>query len=739
MRRRRTTTPTCTITVTTQKSPSPDQEDENAETQQDQNQQERVVVEDYVSSSSNHDQDMGGGMDQAENFQQDHVADENAQEESAVEKIQQEELQHPTVQQETVDISDEEDDVWIPDEDLEQLEKDLHKFIAWKRIRNLHLVDQTEAMNTDPERLRDLEIWALEFCKDIPATEFCYKISNPHLRRLAKFKYNQLRTKVLAKEQAARDEAERQKGKLKEKVEIPAEELKKEQEMVTEISFKHNLEEFLHHQARLAEMRQLKISEMELDLLEDQRLKEKTAERFLKSSLGSINREAMVLWQDDEDTGVKSKFDGVSESDKVETEQERSPARPETDENEQAKSPARTERVEEEAATSITPAKSAKIAKAKQILSKIKNPVQMKKKGKALFPSGNVALDKMHKKMKKSRKTQKKVIAETEGMKTVLTELLDMVKKISLDNEQMKERQLKLEAEMKLGERKLKQQETAPQPQVISDSESEPVAEAKSSKAEKRKADQTEKEAETKRRRKASLKVSKSKKAQEEAQKEQEEEPAKKTVSLNYDEYMDRLQEQSLPLPSKKYVIAELNKDQQDLAQLSVDSPYISAANMREVFLCKRAWGYMDKLSDTKAWIEWQKDRYKAEERLEAGKAKSENIITRIQLAITNHEDGVPVTSQFSPASNWYKEWGEILTQDKWNRSLWFLQDKLNLPVKVAEEVLYFYYVNSVRMLREANPTRDRTTCAKLAMADIFELQLNWEIWGNSKGKVLGD
>ena len=93
---------------------------------------------------------------------------------------------------------------------------------------------------------------------------------------------------------------------------------------------------------------------------------------------------------------------------------------------------------------------------------------------------------------------------------------------------------------------------------------------------------------------------------------------------------------------------------------------------MREVFLCKRAWGYNDKLSDTKAWIQWQKERYAAEVKLEAGKEKSENIITRIQLAITNHEDGVPVTSQFSPASLWYKEWGEVLNKDKWNRSLWF-------------------------------------------------------------------
>ena len=115
---------------------------------------------------------------------------------------------------------------------------------------------------------------------------------------------------------------------------------------------------------------------------------------------------------------VKSKFDGVSESEiieakkkvdtaepeTVEKQQERSPARPETDETKQAKSSTRTERVEEEAATSITPAKSAKIAKAKQILSKIKNPVQMKKKGKALFPSGSVALDKMHKKAEEVQK-----------------------------------------------------------------------------------------------------------------------------------------------------------------------------------------------------------------------------------------------------------------------------------------------------------------------------------------------
>ena len=71
MSRGRITTPSYKISVTTQKSPSPAKEDENAEIQQDKVEQEKVVVEDYVSSPSNHDQDMGGGMDQAEDFQQD--------------------------------------------------------------------------------------------------------------------------------------------------------------------------------------------------------------------------------------------------------------------------------------------------------------------------------------------------------------------------------------------------------------------------------------------------------------------------------------------------------------------------------------------------------------------------------------------------------------------------------------------------------------------------------------------
>ena len=133
---------------------------------------------------------------------------------------------------------------------------------------------------------------------------------------------------------------------------------------------------------------------------------------------------------------------------------------------------------------------------------------------------------------------------------------------------------------------------------------------------------------------------------------------------------MDRLKDQNLPFPSTKYIRAELNEDQVELAELDADSPYVTAANMREVFCCKRAWGYNDKLSDTRAWIEWQKERYAAELKLEAGKERSENIVTRIQLAIANHEEGIPVNSQFSPSSQWYKEWAEILTKDKWNRSL---------------------------------------------------------------------
>ena len=469
----------------------------------------------------------------------------------------------------------------------------------------------------------------------------------------------------------------------------------------------------------------------------------------------------MFLMQDDEDTGVKSKYDGMSESEilkakkkahpaepeMVEKQQERFPARPETDETEQAMSRARKERVDEATETSITPFKSSKIAKAQQILRKIKNPVLMKKKH---FPSGNAALDKIHKELKKTRKGQKKVLAENAEVQKeqskvseTLTQLLNVVQQLAEDNKELKAKQES--AERKLGKISLKQQETAPQEiHDLSDSEfdqSEPEPEdapAKSSQAEKRKAILTEKEVDAKRR-KASKKISKSRKAKEEAQKQQEEEPAKRRVSLSYDEYMERLKEQSLPLPSRKYTIADLDTDQQKLSELNVDSPYISAANMREVFLCKRAWGYNDKLSDTRAWIQWQKERYEAEVRLEAGKEKSENIITRIQLAISNHEEGVPVNSQFSPSSLWYKEWGEVVTKEKWNRSLWFLQDKLNLPAKVAEEVLYFYYVNSEKQLKEANPTRDRTTCAKLALADIFELQLNWDLWGTSKGKVLGD
>ena len=74
---------------------------------------------------------------------------------------------------------------------------------------------------------------------------------------------------------------------------------------------------------------------MELDLLEDQRLKEKTAERFLKSSLGSINKEAMVLRRDDEDTGIKSKYDGMSESEIIEAKKKVDTAEPETVEKQQ--------------------------------------------------------------------------------------------------------------------------------------------------------------------------------------------------------------------------------------------------------------------------------------------------------------------------------------------------------------------------------------------------------------------
>ena len=321
-----------------------------------------------------------------------------------------------------------------------------------------------------------------------------------------------------------------------------------------------------------------------------------------------------------------------------------------------------------------------------------------------------------------------------------MSQLLGLVTQIAGDNQEIKAKQALVEK--KLGEITLKQQETAqisvpqsaPQQQVHS-------AETERLPAEKRKASSHADKEEEGKRRKASQKISKSKKAQEEAQKEQEEEPAKKTVSLSRAEYMDRLKDQTLPCPIKKYSRKELDDDQVELAQMSAESPFVSSSNMREVFLCKRAWGgYCVKLTDQYAWIEWQKERYAAELKLEAGKVKSDTVITRIQLAIADHEQKVPVTTQYSHTrSLWYREWGEVLTLEKWSRLLWFLQDKLGLTVKVAEEVLYFYFVHSERQLKEEVPARNRVACIKLAIADLLELQLNWELWGNSKGKVLGD
>ena len=86
-------------------------------------------------------------------------------------------------------------------------------------------------------------------------------------------------------------------------------------------------------------------------------------------------------------------------------------------------------------------------------------------------------MDKIHKELKKTRKSQKKVLAENAEVKQeqskvseTLTQLLNVVQQIAEDNKVLKAKQEL--AEKKLGEISLKQQETAPQEiHDLSDSE----------------------------------------------------------------------------------------------------------------------------------------------------------------------------------------------------------------------------------------------------------------------------
>ena len=163
------------------------------------------------------DHDMGGRVEQTANFQQEPVAEETEQTEqgnSAVENVQQENVQQENVQQnehsqQNTDIqlnepiqqenaeeepnAEEEfqqepldveplakghDEVCIPEQDLIDLAEELAKFNSWRRIRNLLMKDFYAAMSTDLDHLQELELWALKFCKDIPAEEISDRLTS---------------------------------------------------------------------------------------------------------------------------------------------------------------------------------------------------------------------------------------------------------------------------------------------------------------------------------------------------------------------------------------------------------------------------------------------------------------------------------------------------------------------------------------------------------------------------------
>ena len=158
-------------------------ENEGEEQNNDQFQQEQVAEENNQGDSAvENNQQNNANIQQDEPIQQENVnvqQDENVQDKAAEEEIQQDNVAEEQVaeeefQQEPLDVeplAKGNDEVCIPEEDLINLSEDIAKFNSWRRIRNLSILDFNAAVNEDSERLQELELWALEFSKDLPAEE----------------------------------------------------------------------------------------------------------------------------------------------------------------------------------------------------------------------------------------------------------------------------------------------------------------------------------------------------------------------------------------------------------------------------------------------------------------------------------------------------------------------------------------------------------------------------------------
>ena len=161
---------------------------------------------------------------QQENIQQDQVADENVQVNSAEEEIQRDNVAEEQVadeefQQEPLDVeplAKGNDEVCIPEVDLINLSEDIAKFNSWRRIRHLSILDFNAAVNEDSERLQELELWALEFSKDLPAENLSDRLISKFVKKLEKLKVNLLRKQMRAKIAETKRKAEIAKLKVKE-------------------------------------------------------------------------------------------------------------------------------------------------------------------------------------------------------------------------------------------------------------------------------------------------------------------------------------------------------------------------------------------------------------------------------------------------------------------------------------------------------------------------------------------
>ena len=225
---------------------------------------------------------------------------------------------------------------------------------------------------------------ALKFSKDLPAENLSDRLISKFVKKLEQLKVNQLREQMRAKIAETKRKAEIAKLKLKgvllESDEV-LEKARKKAEKKAECSARNDAQDFYLLRA----------------------VTDKHFEEIMRRNLGNIEKETRVQANQEVELEV-NEMDNREREAKLLYEQQ----------NEEVSIPSELTMVlvpsaeEKPENPKVTPptSKSAKISRAQQILKKVLSPKIVKKK--KHFPSGNDAMDKIHKELKKTKETAEK-------------------------------------------------------------------------------------------------------------------------------------------------------------------------------------------------------------------------------------------------------------------------------------------------------------------------------------------